>query len=531
MKKLLSVLMVLAMLVSMVTIATAEEDDWLVLRIECYDRSIAGFNVEDCMQLQYAQENFGDPNHIKLVYVSYSRWEEGTLLTEALAAGTAPDLCMTYSGDLVNKMIEEGGIYQLDDLLAEYGQDLVAFLGADTLLPFGQVDSNGDGVKEQWYIPARRLNVGNVGNFIRADWLAALNMEKPTTIEEFTAYLYAAKEANLGGQQTVPMHLDLYESNPLYNVNRITDAFVDFTQVTERDWFANAGLHEMLPGVKEGYRWLNKLYNDGLIYENFYIDNSTEQDSYMVNGYYGYFTMQPDQPWRTDKNYEVELEANVPGASWTSVNCFKNESNGKYLHDVYAANGMSIIIPKTASEETAIAAVKYLNWMAQPENLFFMQNGIEGINYLSVTEDGIPTDVQSADAVPDEYKMHAGDVAFISNGLYYGSDEMNAKGQALAQPEQYRAEYTQSYVDCYIDAWTQSSWTVTIQASVDYGAGITNKQAQFLTNVITCSPDEFDAVWDASIAGIIEAGADKVIAEQGAAYDAGNYRGTFPGND
>jgi len=208
MKKLLSIMMAIVMLCTMTAIAVAEDDDWITLRVEAYDRSIAGFNVEDCMQLRYAQENFGDPNHIKIVFVPASRWDEGTLLTQWYASDTCPDLCLTYSGDLVNQMIAEEGIWQLDDLLAEYGQDLVAFLGAESLMPFGQ--QNGI----QWFIPARRLNVANVGNFIRADWLAALNMEKPTDIEGFTAYLYAAKDANLGGEHTVPMHLDLYEANP-----------------------------------------------------------------------------------------------------------------------------------------------------------------------------------------------------------------------------------------------------------------------------------------------------------------------------
>ena len=77
------------------------------------------------------------------------------------------------------------------------------------------------------------------------------------------------------------------------------------------------------------------------------------------------------------------------------MNPFKNESLGKTLHDVYAANGLSIILPKPegAKEEVAIAAIKYLDWMCIPENMFALQNGVEGINYLSVTEDGIPTDV------------------------------------------------------------------------------------------------------------------------------------------
>ena len=528
MKKLLALLMAMIMLCSVIAIASAEEEDaeWITLRVEAYDRDIPGFNVEDCMQLHYAQENFGDPNHIKIQFVSTGRWTEGEQLTQWLAGGTAPDICLTYNGDLVNQMIDEGGIWQLDDLLAEYGQDLVAFLGKDSLLPFGQ--KNGI----QWFIPARRLNVGDVGNFIRADWLKALNMEKPTTVAEFTEFLRAAKAANLGGEKTVPMHIDLYEANPLYNIARFTDAFLDFTQITEEDWYAYANLHELLPGSKEAYRWLNTLYNEGLVYENFYLDNATEQDSFLVNGYFGYFTMQPDQPWRTDKNYETELEKNVEGASWTSVNCFENASlGGKHLHSVYAANGLSIIIPKTTDEATAIAAIKYMNWMAGPEAMFFMQNGIEGINYLEVTEDGIPTNVQSNDAVPDENKMHAGDICFISNGLFYGSDEMNAKGIALSFPAEYRDEVALSYADCNVDAWTQNSFTVAIKASTDYGAEVSNKEAKFLTDVVTCAPDAFDATFDAAIADIIAAGADKIVEEQRAAYQAGNVRGTFPGND
>ena len=530
MKKLLALLLAAIMLCTMTAFAVAEEDDWLTLRVEAYDRSIAGFNVEDCMQLRYAQENFGDPNHIKLVYVPVSRWDEGDVLVQMFAANNAPDLCLTYNGDFINQAISEGSIWQLDDLLAEYGQGLVNFLGAETLMPFGQKDFNGDGTPEQWFIPARRLNVADVGYFIREDWLKALNMEKSTDVAGLTEFFRAAKAANLGGAQTVPMHIDLYESNPLYNISRFIDSFIDFNQVTEEDWFAAVELHEMLPGSKEGYRWLNQLWNEGLLYENFFIDNNDEQDNYLVNGFYGFFSMQPDQPWRTDKNYEIEMEKAVEGAHWVSVNPFKNESINKYPHSVYAANGLSIIIPKTASEEVAAAAIKYMDWMAQPENMFFMQNGVEGINYLNTTEDGIPCDVQSADNVADEYKMHAGDICFISNGLYYGSEELNAKGLALAFEARFADDIAQSYVDANTDPWTQNSFTVTINASTDFGASVKNKQAKFLTDVITCPADQFDAVYDAAIADTLNAGADKIMEEQREAYKAGNYRGTFPGN-
>ena len=180
MKKTLAIILALVLTLGMVSFSAAEEE-WITLRVETYDREITGLDVTDCWQLKYAQEHFGDPNHIKLEFVSFARWTEGDLLTTALAGGTAPDLCLTYNGTLVQQCIDDEGIWQLDNLLNEYGPNLKAFLG-DELLTYGQSDHDGDGTAEQWYIPARRISRANVGNFIREDWLKALNMEKPTNI-------------------------------------------------------------------------------------------------------------------------------------------------------------------------------------------------------------------------------------------------------------------------------------------------------------------------------------------------------------
>ena len=529
MKKTLAILLSLALLLGMAGSVFAE-DEWTTLRVETYDREIAGLDVTNCWQLKYAQEHFGDPNKIKLEFVSYARWTEGDLLTTALAGGTAPDICVTYNGGLVQQCIDDEGIWQLDDLLNEYGANLKAFLG-DELLTYGQKDHDGDGTPEQWYIPARRISRANVGNFIREDWLKALNMEKPTTVDEFTAYLRAAKEAKLAGENTSPFSFGIYVPDPLYNVRRFTDAFVDFTQVTKEDWFAYAKNPEMLPGSKEGFRWLNTLYHEGIIPETFALsDNDKANDTALIMGYNGFFSQQPDQPWRTDKNYQIELEKNVEGGHWVTVNPFKNDSlGGKTLHDMYAPAGLSIIIPLTTDEKTAIAAMKYMDWMAIPENMFMMQNGLEGINYEGLTEDGIPFGVKSADQVPDENKMHAGDICFISNGLCYGDDAKNAA--ALALPfKGYEDDVVASYADSLTDAWTQISFTVSIQADTDYGASVKSAQGKFLADVVSCDPAEFDAVYDAGLQDILKSGAQQMIDEFRAAYQAGNYRGVFPGD-
>lgn len=199
MKKFLALVCTLCLLLTALPLtALAADDDWVTLNVEMYDRSIAGFNVEDCWQLHYIQENFGNPNHIKVNWIPVSRWEEGTILSTRLAGGTAPDICMTYGTDLVQQYIDMGGIMPLDDLLAEYGQELTAFVG-DEVLQYGQYDV-GDG-KEQYYLPARRIIVATQSMFIRKDWLEKLGMEVPTNVEQLYAYLKAAKEQKLGGEK------------------------------------------------------------------------------------------------------------------------------------------------------------------------------------------------------------------------------------------------------------------------------------------------------------------------------------------
>ncbi len=501
----------------------SEDEEWITLRVEMYDRSIAGFNVEDCWQLHYIQENFGDPNHIKVEWVPVSRWEEGTILNTQLAGGTAPDICMTYGGDLVQQYVDMGGITPLDSLLDEYGSDLKEFLG-ESVLQYGQFD-NGNGI-EQFCLPARRIIVAAQTNYIRKDWLEALNMEVPTNVEELYAYLKAAKENNLGGEQTIPYSSDLYAADPFYGWTFQMDAFIDYSKITEEDWVAAHELHYTLPGAKEAVRWMNKFFNEGLVTDYFGIENTDQTKSNRVNGYEGFWVGNWDAAWRMEDSYQIDLEKNVPGASWIACDPFRPTSEDK-PHETYTAAGQYIFIPVTVPEKTAIAAIKYLNWMCQPESLFALQNGEMGHNYTTVDSNGIPTDLKNVDDTEDAYKMHATDGAPICNGFYYGSDDLNFAASANAYPG-YTDVVSDSLVISTKFGYEPISFTKNIQARVDYGSTVLSKEAELLVQSVTCSPDKFDAVWDEYLNALLSSGGQQIIDEQRAAYKEGAYRGFYP---
>lgn len=522
MKKLVSVFLLVCMLVSVLpTMALA--DEWTTLRVEMYDRSIAGFNVEDCWQLHYIQENFGNPNKIKVEWVSVSRWEEGEILSRQLAGGTAPDLCMTYGTDLLQQYIDQGGIKPLDELIEKYGQDIPTFLG-DEVMQYGQFDA-GSGM-EQYYLPARRIIVATRSMFIRQDWLDQLNMEVPTNVEELYAYLTAAKEQNLGGERTIPFSSDLYDPDPFYGWIYQLDSFVDYDQVTAEDWVAYSKFHYLLPGAKEAIRWMNKFYNEGLVTDYFGIGNSDQTDADRVQGYDGFWVGNWDAAWRQEYLYSQELEKNVPGASWVACDAFK-AVDGPTLHETYTAAGQALFIPESTSDEAAIAAIKYLNWMVQPENLFALQNGELGYNYTQVDDNGIPTDIKNISDVDDAHKMHMFDGVPICNGFYYGSDELNYAATANGFPG-YEDAVAQSLMVSNDGAYEPVSFTRTIQSRVDYGSTVISKEADLLVQAVTCTPDQFDAVWEKYVNEILQSGGQEIIDEQRAAYQEGAYRGFYP---
>ncbi len=348
----------------------------------------------------------------------------------------------------------------------------------------------------------------------------------PTNVEELYAYLKAAKENNLGGAKTIPYSSDLYAADPFYGWTFQMDSFIDYSQVTEEDWMAYHEFHYLLPGAKEALRWMNKFYNEGLVTDYFGIENSDQTNSDRVMGYDGFWVGNWDAAWRMEDSFSQDLEKNVPGASWIACDAFK-AVDGPTVHETYTAAGQALFIPSWVSEEVAVAAIKYLDWMSQPESLFALQNGEMGHNYTTVDENGIPTDLKNINDTEDAYKLHATDGAPICNGFYYGSDELNYTASAMGYPG-YEDVVADSLAISMDGGYEPISFTRTIQSRIDLGSTVSSKEGELLVQAVTCAPDQFDAIWDEYTNAILTSGGQTIIDEQRAAYNEGAYRGFYP---
>src|SRR5690606_35302636 len=181
-----------------------------------------------------------------------------------------------------------------------------------------------------------------------------------------------------------------------------------------------------MPGNKEALRFLNKLYHEGLIDPDFALLMDRESPHFqhnLVNGRIAAASPNTNEP--VYMGYLADLQKQDPNAILTPIDPFTTEE-GLTPKRILPQNGMYIMIPK--SSQNAEAAMKYLNWMAQPEHYITLQNGIEGETYEM--KDGVPVTLDTEESKRLLYNYI--DYCIILNGKFVSPDdhERNIKANA-----------------------------------------------------------------------------------------------------
>jgi putative aldouronate transport system substrate-binding protein len=484
------------------------------ITVEVFDRGTDGGKTDPTNNYwtDWIKAKVLEDENIQVEFVAVSRYEETDKLNNLMASGTAPDVCYTYSGDLVSFYRDQGGLTELTPYLDLLG-DLDVLLGEDTSLPGRRMLERNKVLEtgEIHSIPARRMNVAGANTFIRKDWLDALGLPVPETRDQFHDALLAFKNnADKLGVDVIPFTMT---TDIRWRAGNLVDSFID-PNISEKDRWINTVIDRnfLLPGVKEGYRYLNQMYLEGLIDPEFYLYKDDVKNEELIKaGRVGAFIHNWDQAYRNSPSFVDGLRENVPNGEIITIDPFENAAGKKYKMK-YNAAGLNVFVP--GNSKVPEAAVRYINWLAKPEVYKFLQFGEEGKNHKIVN--GLPATIP-ADGPTIQNSLNNIDYTISMNGIWLGDQDTTAK--ALANGYTCDPKYIiDAMKNAMNDAEAGLVVPVTLSAAGPYTEDLRVKSEEGTSNAVRAPQGQFDAIWDAFIADWRASGADEIIAERAAKF-------------
>ncbi len=489
----------------------AKQFDDVTITVELFDRSNApnGSTITENKWTEYVNEQMNKVG-ITVEFVPVPRNDEVPKMQTMVAGGTAPDITLTYTYSYAEDYYNDGGVWDLSEFIdgEDQAQNMKAYIGQDVL----DIGRNADG--DLYGIVAKRATTAKTNQFIRKDWLDALGLEMPTTPDELYNVIEEMVNENPDGRTDV---IGGYEQ--MYN--NLNIAFSECA-LDETEWYISRGQDVIAeyydPGMREYWRFMNKMYNNGLLRKDYYSLTEDDRKSDFVTGKVAYF--------ESNVNYAVDvlrgsllktLQENVPTADMVSLPTLKNVNDGNVYSAAYALGGLIAFCPKTASEEKVEACMTYLDWQCTQEGGFVLYHGFEGEHY-DFDENGVPV-VKDAEYNTTDKDWIRTDLFLVGNQGYFATvDDFNActSKEAPGYEEHVMDNYENSIVgtirnDPY---WTSPS-------TPDLLTDLNLIKDEYQVTVCTCSEAEFDAKYDEYMKALEDAGMQTIIDER-VAYYKGN---------
>ncbi|MFC4302522.1 extracellular solute-binding protein [Cohnella boryungensis] len=476
------------------------------VRVSLWDRSNSpsGQKLGDTIIVKKLQEE-AKKEGLDVEYVILPRSQESEKNSVWMASGEGPDIIITYDVNAVFKWAEQGGLWELDDLLDQYGPDIKSMIGP-------ALDVAGKYKGKRYAIPAMRMSTAAGANMkIRQDWLDKLDMKAPTTLDELYNVLKAFKEQDPGGvgkDNVIPWALPAISQGmkgfffgPMWGAGVATDGPSSEMYMPSGN-FTDGVFHSpvVLEEGKEYFRFMNKLYKEGLISREFVTDvNSQQYLQHYMSGVAGFLESNED-PWMMTK----ETRKTVPTATWVTVDPFIRP-NGTQAITEANLYGLFNLVPK--SSKNPAAAVKYLNFLAK--NIKLVQGGIEGVHYKE--ENGLFITIDPAKNA-EEIDWYFKDLNLITQGYMGNPNKEQLKTLYMNEPN---ADEIADILDPYYKAYENYGKQVPL---IDTPRPVSEKSIANITKFL------YDALSKAIIAKDFDAEWEKVVSgwkkNGGEAYDA-----------
>jgi len=324
-----------------------------------------------------------------------------TTMQTRLAAGTdLPDF-INVPGDVV-KYAMDGLLIPIDGLINQYAPNICKYFEADPLTK--KVLTAPDG-----HIYSLASVVTGTGQsdpyawIVRKDWLDRLGLAEPTTIDEFYNMLKAFKEQDANGNGDLNDEIPLVTRYNVWDLSSLGDAWdlhlfyssgfhADDNNVVQYEWMDDR--------ARELVTWLNKLYSEGLIDQEFLNTKDDERLAKVTRNIVGCANhfINAIENWDN-----VLTQAGVSDVNHIALTPLTGPNGYKGHQEAYGPVSGNFSISKDCENQEV--AIKWLDYVyASEEGFMYTTFGIEGQSYEIVN--GEPVYSEWATKNPDGLSLN-----------------------------------------------------------------------------------------------------------------------------
>lgn len=455
-----------------------------------------------------------------------------------IAEQNFPD--MIYAKGDAQSLIDAGALIDLTDLIEEYGPNIKKMYGEEFDKLKYSVDDPSIYQLSSYAIGGTVFKSAGTAQ-LQWDVLAENDYKIPETLDEFEAMLKSYIEAHPqtdDGMDTIGISLSTSDWHWMITLGNpagyIADGAPDNGQWLIDDEY-NATYKFRSEKEREYFRWLNRMYNEGILDPEF--ATQTHED-YIAKITSGRILALLDTDWDYQDGEKVLIADGKLGKTYAPLP-LTMDADTKCPTLMYQGLTTGQGVGITTACEDPVAAIKFLDFLCSDEGQVLVNWGIEGENYL-VDENGVryrtPEEVEYANSDKD-YAKKTG-VGFHAYPFpVYGAGVLDETGSTYTtvSRDAVIAEYNDAQkagceawgVDLLLDVFPQADefeipkyspvWAYAKPAEFDeIGDQLDEIAWSSLISCIIGSEDQFDANYDemlAELEGVGMADAEAMLTE------------------
>lgn len=453
------------------------------------------------------------------------------------ASGEVPDII--FAKGSLSKLVDAGLIIDLTDLIDQHAPNIKKIFSENmNRLKYSNEDQaiyelpTNVGVDQQYF------DAGG-GFEIQQRVLKELGYPQVRTVQDFENVLkqYVEKHPTTDGQPTIPLTLNADDWRIMISVTN--PAFLATGAPDDGEYYVNpetyeAMLHYKRPEEKEYFRWLNHMYNEGLLDKDTFVQ---KDDQYKAKIASGRVLGLIDQEWGYQ---DAENALKTAGKDEYTYGHFPVTLTEEYEdHSFQSAGVDGYGIAITTACKDPVRAIQFLDWMSSDEGQVLRNWGIEGKHY---TVDGngmrvIPTEIQERKTNDStNFTKESGVGLYLTFGARYGDGVKDPSGNyyTTSFPEQIVAGYTAAEKET-LAAYQATTWKDLFPQESDFPAKewgalynmpvptdgdyqvIYQKTQDIIRKkipeAVLAKTTDFDKIYDGFLDDLDQAGAEKMEAE------------------